>query len=171
MKDGVKDTIVGVGRNLREGAGDIGSGIVDYARGDTQEGQFEIASGLTKLSLQTPFDALLMGGGSTISAIQTATGTEPIGRGLSNEEEQLLDRVYGNSIDLTRIRIKEGDSGLLTLTERPFVLGDTIYFPEGTWYLRHGNISSRGGSCWTAPEWWYRLHVRVACSSICFESR
>jgi hypothetical protein len=83
-----------------------------------------------KTFLQTPADAVLMMGGRAISAIQTLIGVEPPGRKLTGDEIETLRKVYGDSLDYSRIRIKEGDAGLFSTTGRAFTHGDTVYIPK-----------------------------------------
>ena len=129
---GVVNTVVGVGRNIAESLGTIGSGIGKVFKGDFLGGLGTIASGLVKGLVQTPVDAVLMMGGRALSAIQTLVGAEPPGRKLSAEELAVARQVYGDSIDLSKVRIKTGEVGLLGSSGRAFVHGDTIYVPTAS---------------------------------------
>jgi hypothetical protein len=97
--------------------------------------------GLLRRLLQTPVDAVLLGGGRFLSAVQVAAGVEPAGRALTGAELSLLHQVFGASVDYLRVRIKEGTSGLLTLAGRPFVHGDHVYVPRGWLPLSEGTLT------------------------------
>jgi len=77
--------------------------------------------------LRAPINALLMVGGRALSAVQTLIGVEPAGRGLSSAETAELRKVFGDSVDYGRVRIKEGNAGLLTVFGHAFTHGETIY--------------------------------------------
>jgi hypothetical protein len=62
------------------------------------------------------------------SIVQTATFLEPPSRKLTDEEKALLREVYGDSIDLDAIRIKDG--GALNNAMAPHTVGNTIYLPH-----------------------------------------
>lgn len=102
----------------------------------------QIGMGFIKTFVQTPVDAFLMVAGRTISAIQTLSGREPVGRELSPTEITELRRVYGDSIDYSRVRIKEGDAGLFSRTRRAFTLGDTIYIPPNNLEQQTGRVGT-----------------------------
>ena len=125
---GVGDAVVGVAKNLGEAATTFGSGVGKLFQGDFAGGLESMGMGLVKV-VQTPVDAVILVGGKAISAVQTAIGVEPVGRKLSSDEIAAIRQVYGDSIDYSKVRVKEGESGLLTKSGRAFVLGDTIYLP------------------------------------------
>ncbi|NMO14145.1 hypothetical protein HPC49_22065 [Pyxidicoccus fallax] len=62
--------------------------------------------------------------------MQTLLGVEPVGRKLTDAELAVLRSVYGDFLDTSKLRIKEGDVGLLTLSGRPFTHGNTLYIPR-----------------------------------------
>ena len=76
------------------------------------------------------FDAGIVGLSSSVSAIQTLIGLEPASRGLTTQETDQLRSVYGDTIDYSQIRIKEGSLGLNQLLA-PHTIGNTIYLPQG----------------------------------------
>jgi hypothetical protein len=129
LATGIRDTVVGVGRNLWEGMGTFFGGVGKLFTGKFKEAFQQMGSGLAKTFLQTPADALLLMGGRALSAIQTLIGVEPPGRKLSSDEIATLRQVYGDSIDYSQLRIKEGKSGLFSTTGRAFTHGNTIYIP------------------------------------------
>src|SRR5205085_9752792 len=69
--------------------------------------------------------ALVLAGG--ISAVQVIGHIEPVARSLRPEEIEFLRGIYGNSIDYSEVRIKEGGSGLLNAGDRSRTTGNTIY--------------------------------------------
>jgi len=145
---GVVSMVRGMGMNLWEGAQTFGSGFGKLFQGDFG-GAFEAwGSGLVKMAIQTPVDAILMMGGRAISAVQTLVGLEPPGRNLTGAEITELRKVYGDSIDYSKVRIKEGSSGLFSLTGRPFTHGDTIYVPPNSLPLASDVLVHEMGHVW-----------------------
>ncbi|WP_199724600.1 hypothetical protein [Corallococcus sp. AB011P] len=126
---GAISTVVGAFRNVGEGVGTFFGGIGKLFQGKFGEGFKQMGLGLLKTVVQTPVDAFLMMGGRALSAIQTLIGVEPPGRKLSDSEIATLRSVYGDSIDYSQMRIKEGSSGLFSTTGRAFTHGNTIYIP------------------------------------------
>jgi hypothetical protein len=118
-------------QNLGEGAQMVWQGMEKVVAGNFGDGLKDMALGQVKIYLQTPADAALYTGGKTISALQEMVGLESEGRELTAAEEAELRKVYGDSVDYSEIRVKEGQSGLLTLPDRGFCLGNTIYLPPG----------------------------------------
>lgn len=127
---GFGNAIRGIGLDLYEGVGRIGSGFGEIFSGNFSSGLLSIGKGLISSIVQTPLDALLMGGGSAIGAFQTLFGIEPVGRKLVGSEISGLSQVYGDSLDFDSVTIKEGSIGLFGLPGRPFTLGNTIYVPN-----------------------------------------
>ena len=113
LATGVRSGVVGLVRSV----GKSGKG---YTRG-------RVGSATTKLALQTPADFVLMVGGRAVSFVQQLAFVEPAGRRLTEDEQGILRRVYEDSIDLSRVVIKEGRAGAFSLNRRPFTHGDTIY--------------------------------------------
>ncbi|MEN9579032.1 MAG: hypothetical protein RJA70_2041 [Pseudomonadota bacterium] len=124
--DGFTSAVVGVGRNLLEAGSDLARGAAQLISGEVAAGGASLARGGLKL-LQTPIDATLMLFGKGVSAAQTLTHVEAPGRRLGADELQRARSVFGDSIDYSRVQIKEGDAGAFSLNDRPFALGDTIY--------------------------------------------
>lgn len=52
-------------------------------------------------------------------------------RPLTAEERQLAEPIYAASLDLSRVRLREGVSGLLNVSRRAFVIEDTLFLPRG----------------------------------------
>ncbi|MBI1789254.1 MAG: DUF4157 domain-containing protein [Acidobacteria bacterium] len=127
---GVVEGAAGVFKNIFEGAGTFASGIGEIFKGHFLDGLKDMGLGLAKTFVQTPLDALLLVGGRAVSAIQTLTGIEPPGRKLNDSEIAELRKIYGDSIDYSKIRIKEGKAGLFSTNDRPFTHGNTIYMKD-----------------------------------------
>ncbi|WP_050989186.1 hypothetical protein [Corallococcus macrosporus] len=138
---------MGVVRNGVEATQTLASGLGLVLTGRFSEGFGELARGLVQV-VQTPVDAVLMMGGRGISAVQTLLGVEPVRRGLTGAEEAVLRQVYGDSLDYSRISIKEGNAGLLTASGRPFVHGDTIYIPAKHLPLETGTLIHEAAHVW-----------------------
>jgi hypothetical protein len=126
---GMMSAVVGVVRHLRKTIGTFAEGVRDLAARNFARGLWKIGLSLVKV-VQTAADALLMSAGTAVSAVQTLVGIEQPGRKLTLEEISTLRLVYGECVDCSRIRIKEGNAGLLTLPNRPFAHGDMIYIPR-----------------------------------------
>ncbi|RKH93594.1 hypothetical protein D7Y04_40015 [Corallococcus sp. AB038B] len=126
---GIYDSVKGTLKNTWEMAETAGKGLANIFTGRFKEGFAQLGLSVLK-GIQTPTDGLLRLGGSVLSAIQTMLFIEPASRKLTGDELAALHKVYGDSIDYTRIEIKEGNAGLLTIGGRPFTHGDTIYIPK-----------------------------------------
>ncbi|MBW2731994.1 MAG: hypothetical protein JRH20_06340 [Deltaproteobacteria bacterium] len=68
---------------------------------------------------------------AAVSCVQQLVGLEGAGRKLSPEEIERLRPIFGKSIDYSAVCIKEGKSFALTLSDRAWVRGNTIYAPLG----------------------------------------
>ncbi|MCB9645986.1 MAG: hypothetical protein H6730_05210 [Deltaproteobacteria bacterium] len=128
---GAHGIIQSAANNLVEAGGTFLGGIGKIFKGDFKEGFKDMGLGLLKV-VQTPVDALILGLGKGISAIQTLIGLEPPGRKLTDAEIAELKKVYGDSIDYDQVRIKEGFSGLFSTNDRPFAHGNTLYMKDQT---------------------------------------
>ena len=145
---GLWDTIKGVGHNLFEGVSTIGGAFGKLFKGDFGGFFKDLGSGLLKTFVQTPVDATLVMGGRAISAIQTLIGVEPVGRKLTDDEITELRKVYGDSIDYSKVRIKEGNAGLFSVSGRAFTHGDTIYIPKKDLPLTKDLLVHEMGHVW-----------------------
>jgi hypothetical protein len=121
-----------VAHDVEEAASAFVNGAYKLAQGDVRGALGELGSAFVTAFVQLPADALIVGGGAAISGVQTAVGLEPVGRKLNEDEIAALHKVYGDSIDYSRVRIKEGSAGLLGLGGDPMTRGNTIYIPKGT---------------------------------------
>lgn len=52
-------------------------------------------------------------------------------RGLTEAERALVEPVFGSSLDLSKVRLREDVSGLLNISRRAFAIEETVYFPRG----------------------------------------
>ncbi|MCB9554640.1 MAG: DUF4157 domain-containing protein [Deltaproteobacteria bacterium] len=127
---GTKNAVGGVFKNIAEAFSDFAKALASFFSGKFIDGLKQLGIGLLKLFVQTPIDALLMAGGSAISAIQTAIGLEAKGRELNSAEKDYLRKIFGVSVNLDSVRLKFGSAGVASTNNRPFVLGDTIYFKD-----------------------------------------
>ncbi|RKH12794.1 hypothetical protein D7V97_07450 [Corallococcus sp. CA053C] len=144
---GIYDSVTGTLKNTWEMTETFGKGIGNIFTGRFEEGFAQLGLSLLK-AIQTPTDGLLRLGGSILSAIQTMLYVEPTSRKLTGAELASLHEVYGDSIDYTRIEVKEGNAGLLTLGGRPFTHGDTIYIPEGSLPLKPETLVHEAAHVW-----------------------
>ncbi|HET6960885.1 MAG TPA: DUF4157 domain-containing protein, partial [Terriglobia bacterium] len=126
----------------------IGGAFGKLFKGDFGGFFKDLGSGLLKTFVQTPVDATLVMGGRAISAIQTLIGVEPVGRKLTEDEITELRKVYGESIDYSKVRIKEGDAGLFSVSGRAFTHGDTIYIPKKDLPLTKDLLVHEMGHVW-----------------------
>jgi hypothetical protein len=129
LATGIGSAMVGAARNTGEGIGTFFGGVGKLFTGKFGEGFKQMGLGLLKTFIQTPVDAFLLLGGRALSAVQTLIGVEPPGRKLNDDQIAALKKVYGDSIDYSSVRIKEGNAGLFSLTGRAFTHGNTIYIP------------------------------------------
>ena len=148
--DSSVEGLIGFGRSVFEGAGQFFSGIgqvlnpspllkvfqgdfsgaLNDFKNNALNGLQDIGNGLVKTFIQAPFDTFIVGLNGAVSAIQTLVGAEPPSRELTNQEIIELKKVYGDSIDYSQIRVKEGNLGLANGLA-PHTIGNTIYIPEG----------------------------------------
>jgi hypothetical protein len=124
---GFVNTLVGSGKSLAASVDAFSAGVTRIASGDFARGFADIGKSLLGLFVQQPIDGLIMLAGSTFAAIHMLLGFEKPGRALKDEEIAEARKVFGDSIDYSRVRIKEGTRGVLSSIVRPFVFGDTIY--------------------------------------------
>ena len=79
---------------------------------------------------------------------QTAIGLAPASRELTPDEIALLKEVYGDSIDYSQVRIKDGGPLGADIHGRARVVGNTIYMPSGfsdkPLFDEQGNLTEAG---------------------------
>jgi hypothetical protein len=130
LADGAWQIAEGAWLDVTEGIGRFTRGFKNAAEGDWGQAFEDWGVGIVKTIVQTPADAILMGGGRAVGAIQTLAGLEPEGRKLNDNEIAILKSVYGDSIDYSKIIIKKGDAAVMGLGGRPFTEGNVIYIPD-----------------------------------------
>lgn len=153
-------------RNIVEGLGTFFSGIGRLFTGGWKDGFKELGLGLLKIFIQTPIDGILLGGGKYLSAIQTITWIESLGRRLNPDELDELYKVYRDSVDYKRVRVKVNKkrSEVFGLRDRWFTLGNTIYMMDLTgakflrelvhevahvWQFQHGGSEYLSEAVWS----------------------
>ena len=127
---GLVSAVLGVLRNLWWAVKCFARGLGGLLTGRFSTGGHELRRGVLKLLVQIPLDVVLSLGGRVLSGIQTLLGLEPVGGRLAPRQIAELRKVFGDSIDYERVRLKVGRLGLLSLAGRPFVLGHTLYVPR-----------------------------------------
>jgi hypothetical protein len=145
---GITSITKGYWRNLWEGLGTIGGGFGKLFEGKFAKGFLQIGKGLLKPLVQTSIDASLMWVGRIVSAIQTQLGVEPVGRKLDSSEIATLRSVYGNSINYSNIRIKEGSAGVFNIAKAAFTHGNTIYIPKNYLPLKPSLLIHEAAHVW-----------------------
>ncbi|WP_375764865.1 hypothetical protein NR798_24415 [Archangium gephyra] len=127
---GLVSVVLGALRNLWGAVKCFARGLGGLLTGKFSTGGQELLLGVVKLVIQLPLDVLLSLGGRVLSGVQTLVGAEPVGGRLAPRQIAELRKVFGDSIDYERVRLKVGRLGLLSLPGRPFVLGHTLYVPR-----------------------------------------
>lgn len=74
--------------------------------------------------------AVILVAGKFVSLIQRLLLLEIDERPLTDEERDLLSRIFTDSVLLDNVRIVEGRCGVFGLSRRPFAMGNTIYFKK-----------------------------------------
>lgn len=188
--------LVGFGRSVLEGAGQFFTGIGqtlnpaplakvfqgDFSgawndfKNNFSNGIQNIGGGIIKGTVQAVADTFIVGLNGFVSATQTLVGAEPPSRGLNESETAALRSVYGDSMDYSQIRIKEGHLGIANGLA-PHTIGNTIYIPEGwldpnsanyqtnrndllvheaahSWQYQNGGTDYIGESLWNQFKGW-----------------
>lgn len=133
--EGVGQTLTGIGQTLNPAPlaklfqGDFSGAWNDF-RNNVSNGVQNIGGGLVKATVQSVVDTAVVGFNGLVSSVQTLVGAEPPSRGLTEAETAELRKVYGDSVNYSDIRIKEGHLGIANGLA-PHTIGNTIYIPEG----------------------------------------
>ncbi|WP_164011702.1 DUF4157 domain-containing protein [Pyxidicoccus trucidator] len=125
---GVRSASLGVARGVGVVLVSLVGGAAQCARGRPRQGLPRLGRGLTRV-VQLPVDVFLMLAGRMLSAVQVLAGVETTGRRLTEDEVARLRPIFGDSLEYERVRVKEGRLGLLSMSGRAFVHGDTVYVP------------------------------------------
>jgi len=127
---GVVSGARGVGRGVGVALGATATGVGRYLQGRPREGRFLVRRGLVRVA-QLPVDLVLMLSLRVVSAVQVVLWLEPAGRPLTGFEVARLRPLFGASLDYAAVRVKEGPLGILGISGRAFVHGDTVFIPPG----------------------------------------
>lgn len=106
--------------------------------GATAAGQIKIIGGILTLQPRLIFEGvggilsswagnILVIGGKAIGGIQSIFYLQDFERPLTDSEENLLRRVFKDSLDYYSIRIVDDRAGIFGVTPNAFTLGNTIY--------------------------------------------
>jgi len=152
-----------VGKAVSKAAKAVGKAVAVAAKA---VGKAVVNAG--KKVFETISSPIMYGAMKALSAIQELLGVEPKGKPLSAEQIEMLRSIYGDSIDYSKVVIKEGKSGLISAAnpDRPFVVGNTIYVPPKAnwnnnvlvhemahvWQYQNGGIGYMGKA--VAAQWW-----------------
>ena len=136
---GIKSAAKAVGNALVGAAKAVGKAVVGAAKavGNAVVGAAKVVGNALasagKKVFETISSPIMYGGLKALSAIQETLGLEPKGKLLSARQIEMLRSVYGDSIDYSKVVIKEGKAGLISAANpsRAFVVGNTIYAPSG----------------------------------------
>jgi len=160
--------------------GDFSGAFNDFKNNFT-DGLKNIGGGVVKATVQSVVDTGVVALSSGVSAIQTMLGIETPSRALTAQETSELRKVYGDSIDYSQIRIKEGNLGLANGLA-PHTVGNTIYIPPGwldpnnqtqrndllaheaahVWQYQNGGTDYIGESLWNQAKGWLSGQSRNA---------
>lgn len=167
------NAVVGAVQNITEGQGDIARGIKQGINGlfnsaitpvgsekfregvrDVRDGARQILRGQGKMYIQTPADfaAMLLLGGA--DSLQTLVGLENIGCSLNYAEVRLLQSIFGHSVVLEIIKIKEGYAGIYNLGEDRDAQNNTTYLDNQRALTRGNTIYMKsnipGSNLWNS---------------------
>jgi hypothetical protein len=106
--------------------------------------------GIARLLVQLPADAFILLVARVLSGLQTALGLEPLARALDDDERALMTRVFGDGIDVRRVRLKPGRH-LLHLPRLAFVIGNTVHLPARSRRGADGKQAPAGSFARRAP--------------------
>jgi hypothetical protein len=142
-----------IGRNLVSSAQEHFNALRDIAAGrlkDYQQVAGMVTEGLTKLAqgdlpgfgeaMQRAATELLHAQGSEVAMsflrevaeVRKALGMDPPSRALKPEEIVELKKVFGDSIDYSKVQVTENMPGGLLGSDRAMAVGNSIYLPPGT---------------------------------------
>jgi ADP-dependent phosphofructokinase/glucokinase len=87
------------------------------------------------MSLDNLVSKLLYRGLVTVSNVEQALGLEAPASKLISQHIIELEKIFLSTVDYTKVVIKAGNSHLLTVSGRAFVMGNTIYMPKETYTM------------------------------------
>ena len=113
------DLLTAIVKGIASIIGGVLAGLLHILSGDFSKGLLKIFNGIV--------GGLILPLGAYISLVQTVFGIEGVKRRLNEKEILILEVVYCQSVNLDRIRIITGRSGVFGFNDRPFTMGDVIY--------------------------------------------
>jgi Domain of unknown function (DUF4157) len=124
-----KDQLLGRVGDTVKGIEEIGRGVAEIFQGRVAGGLEDIGRGVLRSTVEAELDSRLIWLRQQVSAVQTVTHLEMPSRGLDDAEKAELARVFGDEVDFSQVRIKEGNAGIASLLDqhRAFTNGNTIY--------------------------------------------
>jgi hypothetical protein len=127
LKSGINDENDGLFKDLQGIRNRLHTGVEKLVRGDSSGFHDIFDAHVRGVSGAFGFAAIDLA--HKASAVQVALGIEKPGRPLTQHEREVLEPVFGDSIDYSKVRIKEGEAGLFSLNDgnRPFTPGNTVY--------------------------------------------
>ncbi len=149
------------GAQMLQSAEKIANGFVKLSRGDFAGGLADIGVAILDQSF-SQYHAFARLTIDTVSAVQTAVGLEPIGRGLRPDEEERLRKIFGDSIDYSAVTVKEGSAGIFA-GDRALTMGNTIYMKDDKSFetlvheMTHVWQFQNGGNDYMAKAGWAQL--------------
>jgi hypothetical protein len=87
------------------------------------------------MSINSVISSILYSGLVTVSTAEKALGLEAPAKKLTEEQIIELKKVFLSSVDYSKVLVKAGNSHLLTISGRAFVMGNTIYMPKENYSL------------------------------------
>lgn len=79
-----------------------------------------------------PFNAVAHASLRAVGAAESFASLHGRGRPLADAERQMLTQVFGRSIDLDKLRVVQGNRGLLTVGAQAITVGNTIVVANGS---------------------------------------
>lgn len=76
------------------------------------------------------FGSIIVLLGSIVSCIQILIGIQRPSRALNDSELVLLQKIFAQSVPYQCVRIIEGNAGLFSINDRPFVLGNKVFLKK-----------------------------------------
>jgi hypothetical protein len=122
-----RDNFRGAIRDFEHGAHQLGKGVGELASGNVAAGLKDIGVGAFRGLSQSVIGLELNTLREQIDAIQTLTHLEQPSRGLNAGEIAELRKVFGDTVDYSQVRIKEGSAGVFSVNDRAFTVDNTIY--------------------------------------------
>jgi hypothetical protein len=132
----------GAARNAFESAEQLRRGIGRALKGDFEGAWRDVAASAVKAVVPTPIDAAVGTVAATVGAVQSLAGVDPPGRGLTDAEVAELRKAFGDGVDYSQVRVKEGDGGFFG-GGGPLAMGGRARSVMGTIYLPSGEIKEK----------------------------